>query len=150
LCQSEANAAGFTGTFRALLATDGASAASRFDATRAPWVRPDGVPITPTAAQAFQNNTTAWDVALNTTADLSLQFGNWLVYSGEPTPGAGVNPLTQPGTAASTCDNWTSAAAGSGRGGAGAASNSTLVDAFADRQWGCNYGGSARIVCLQL
>jgi hypothetical protein len=149
LCQSEANSAGFSGSFRALLATNGASAASRFDTSGPPWVRPDGVPLMPSAAQVFQSNVTMWNVALNTSADLTRQYGNWFVYSGEPTPSPGVNPLTQPGTAASTCDNWTSAAAGSGRGGAGTAGESSLLEAFTDKQWGCNYGGAARIACFQ-
>lgn len=50
LCQADADAAGLGGSFRALVATTTASAASRFDATGATWVRIDGVPLAPTAA----------------------------------------------------------------------------------------------------
>ncbi|MET0343915.1 MAG: hypothetical protein ABW252_23070, partial [Polyangiales bacterium] len=42
LCQTEARDAGKVGTFRALLATPTATAASRFDARGARWVRADG------------------------------------------------------------------------------------------------------------
>jgi hypothetical protein len=43
VCQTEASGAGLVGTFKALLATTGASAASRFPLGLARWVRPDGV-----------------------------------------------------------------------------------------------------------
>ncbi len=43
-CADDAEAAGLSGTFRALIATSTASAASRFDASGANWVRLDGVP----------------------------------------------------------------------------------------------------------
>ena len=45
LCAAEAMAAGRTGTFLALLPVAGAPAANRFDATKGPWVRSDGVPL---------------------------------------------------------------------------------------------------------
>jgi hypothetical protein len=56
ICASEASANGLPGTYLALLATTSASAASRFDATGAPWVRTDGIPIVTTAAQLFANS----------------------------------------------------------------------------------------------
>jgi hypothetical protein len=46
ICQTEATAAALSGTYKALLAQVGKSAASRFVASRAPWVRIDGVPLT--------------------------------------------------------------------------------------------------------
>jgi hypothetical protein len=44
-CQSEANSAGLTGTYLAFLATEAASASSRFDLTGEGWVRTDGARI---------------------------------------------------------------------------------------------------------
>lgn len=44
-CQEQAEAAGLTGTYLALLAAPGASALSRFSATGGPWVRMDGVTV---------------------------------------------------------------------------------------------------------
>ena len=52
ICQNEANSAGLpnAGHFRALLASLGAAAISRFDLTGAAWIRPDGVRITTAAS----------------------------------------------------------------------------------------------------
>ena len=44
-CQSEADAAGFAGSFLAAVATSTESLASRFDTSGLPWVRPDGVAV---------------------------------------------------------------------------------------------------------
>ncbi len=52
-CQNEANAAARSGTFRAFLATSTTTAASRFSASGATWVRVDGLPIAPTAARVL-------------------------------------------------------------------------------------------------
>ena len=54
LCNSEASTASLPGTYRALLATTTASAASRFSTSGAPWGRPDGVLLAPTAAALFR------------------------------------------------------------------------------------------------
>jgi len=99
LCQSEASNAGLSGSYRALLAGNGTTAASRFNTGGLPWRRPDGPAIAPTAAALF--SAALHDVALYTAADLTAFFSNnglWL--------GAG-DPLTA-GTSSSTCNNWTS------------------------------------------
>ena len=44
-CQAEANAANLNGTFKALIATDAASAISRFNLQGTAWMRTDGVPL---------------------------------------------------------------------------------------------------------
>ena len=97
LCTSEATAASLPGSFRAFLAMPGASAVSRFDLTKAPWVRPDGSPLL--------SSVSAWstapqvDVGLNLAADgTNLSVGNIVI--GATDPGAA-------GTLATTCDGWT-------------------------------------------
>lgn len=54
LCQNEAAQAGLNGSFKALLASSNASAASRFSVDSTPWVRPDGVTIASTGAVLFE------------------------------------------------------------------------------------------------
>jgi len=62
-CQDEAVAAGLdaggTKTFKALLSTLTASAASRFNGSGAAWVRVDGVSLAPTAAEFLAQGATA-------------------------------------------------------------------------------------------
>jgi hypothetical protein len=102
LCQAEAQAAGWTGTFRALLPVSAvgsqpaASAASRFDATAAPWVRADGVRLSPTAASFF--TATYWDTPLNVTA-AGVVMSNMGVWGG-------ASSLTASGASSGTCSNW--------------------------------------------
>lgn len=54
LCASEAGQGGLAGEFRALMATDTATAIDRFDLGGAAWVRPDGVPVVEDAADLGQ------------------------------------------------------------------------------------------------
>ena len=100
LCMDEAVAAGLSGNFKALLAANGASAASRFDAGGPPWVRPDGVAIAPTAAALFSAD--FLNTAINQSADGLQYSGNTGVWSGADYPDS-------PGTLTTTCQNWTSA-----------------------------------------
>jgi hypothetical protein len=65
LCASEATAAGLSGTFKALLATESASAISRFSTTGTPWSRVDGVQIVQAASDLTSETLTA---ALDVTA----------------------------------------------------------------------------------
>jgi hypothetical protein len=97
ICSSEAKAAGLAGSFKALLATDGASAASRFDLRGLPWVRPDGVAIVDKAADLAQHLNAPIDVG----ASGAYDFGGAWAWAGAPTPGVA-------GSAASTCASWTS------------------------------------------
>ena len=50
-CANEAADAGLSGSFKAYLQTDAGTAASRFDGTKAPWQRVDGVHMTSTAQE---------------------------------------------------------------------------------------------------
>jgi hypothetical protein len=100
LCMAEAQQAGLSGSFKALLATAGASAASRFDSNGQPWVRRDGVAIAPSAAELFTS--TFLNTGINQSADGLQYFGNHAVWTGADYP-------TWGGTLESTCNNWTSA-----------------------------------------
>lgn len=100
LCASEAAAATLPGTYKALLATTTASAASRMTLASL-YVRPDGMPIASGTTIA---------------AGGSLDSGIWQRADGTYVPSAGDLAYTgasQPsavGTATSTCDDWTSTA----------------------------------------
>ena len=105
LCQSEATAASLPGaaTFKALLSTSTASAASRFDmsAMSAPFVRPDGIKIAdaPTLASG-KINSGIWQFA-----DGSYFTGvNKFVWTGSTAPNT-------TGALTDTCSDWTSKAA---------------------------------------
>jgi len=98
LCQEEAGSASLSGTFKALLAANGASAASRFNTSGPAWVRPDGVAIATTAAALFSAD--FLNTAINQLADGTYYLGNYGVWTGAASP-------TTPGTAATTCNSWT-------------------------------------------
>jgi trimeric autotransporter adhesin len=100
-CQNEATTAGLTGTYRALLAGNGTSAASRFTVTggSAPWYRADNVQLAATAASYLAAGTIPW-AALSLRADGVTQQQD-LVFTGAADPSA-------LGTAAGTCGGWAS------------------------------------------
>lgn len=117
LCAANATSAGLVGTYKALLATTTASAASRV--TLAPlYVRPDGIPIASgsTIAAGGPLDSGIWQRAdgsyVPATGDLA--------YTGAPSPSA-VAP-----TLAASCDDWTSTTSTSAHIGA---------DTFADPLW---------------
>jgi hypothetical protein len=117
LCASNANDAGLAGTFKALLSTTTATAASRV--TLAPlYVRPDGIPIASgtTIAAGGVLDSGIWQRADGT---YSPATGD-IVYTGAP------NPSSLPTSAASTCDDWTATT-----------STAALIgaDTFADPTW---------------
>ncbi len=105
-CKSEANSAQLPGTYKALLATTTASAASRFNYGNGtlPWVRPDGIPLAATAADLMTGKLLA---ALEVTSG-GFQLPLFLT-GGAATGVPWGNPL-QPGSLAETCQNWTSKA----------------------------------------
>ena len=120
LCQSEAGAARLPGTYMALLAPTGASAASRFSSSGLPWIRPDGIPLASTADAFF--SASLLDVPPNVTADGFAYFGNMGVWSGAARP-------ANTGADATNCANWTSSSA-TAKGEAGAAGDSTANSFF--------------------
>lgn len=136
-CQSEATAAGLSGTYKALLATVGASALSRFNLMAGPWVRVDNAVILPTA-QAW-STATEFDTGLNLSADGQTYFGNVGAWSG-------AIGMTAAGTVTSTCNNWTDTTATAYVGGTGTAVVSRL---FANIPAQCNITDGLLITCLQ-
>jgi len=135
LCADDAAVAGLPGTYRAVLATDGGSAADRFDTTGAPWVRTDGVLIAATAAAFFSAN--FYDSAPNVDAAGGGYLGNYARWSG-------ATYFTTPGTSTTTCNDWTSSSstqsAPSGRIG------STYTFQYSSTPCDASY---ARLVCAQ-
>ena len=100
LCASDASAASLSGTYKALLATTTASAASRMTLA-ALYVRPDGIPIATgsTIAAGSALDSGIWQRADGT----YVPSQGDLVFTGAPTPSA-------MGTLTSTCSDWTSTA----------------------------------------
>lgn len=139
ICQNEASAAGLSGTYRALLATTTASAASRFNSGPGtlPWGRPDGVLLAPTAAEVF---TATLQSAPNTSANQNYAYGNYGIWGG-------ATSATAVGTAALTCTNWT-VTTGSTGGGGRAGGTSQVMRFSLDTGNPCN-ATYIKLVCLQ-
>lgn len=117
LCAANATSAGLLGTYKALLATTTASAASRV--TLAPlYVRPDGIPIASgsTIAAGGPLDSGIWQRADGTYVPATGD----LTYTGAPSPSAVAPTLT------ASCDDWTSTTSTSAHIGA---------DTFADPLW---------------
>jgi hypothetical protein len=137
LCQSDATAARLDGTYRAMLAVGGASAASRFDTGGAPWVRVDGVALAATAADLF--TAPLLDAAPNVTADGQGYLGNYLLWSGAY--------ASSSGTLASTCQSW-AASSPTGQGQAGISGLTETSSMYGAGTYPCDTS-YARITCLQ-
>jgi hypothetical protein len=99
-CASDATASGIPGTFRALVATTSASAASRVSAAGAPWIRADGIPIVASAGDLFNPSGPALIAALGITA-------SQIAIAADPFTGA--TDLNSVATG-SNCSNFTSTA----------------------------------------
>jgi hypothetical protein len=138
LCNSEASSASLPGTYRALLATTTASAASRFNAAveTLPWGRPDGQLCAPTAAEFF--SLTLLDSAPNTTASLGTYLGNTGNWGG-------ANSVNVAGDTSLSCANWTSTGAGGSGGRVGSTSQNIR---FTGDINGCD-ATFIRVTCLQ-
>jgi hypothetical protein len=116
VCANNASSAGLGGTFKALLATSTASAASRV-ALAPLYVRPDGIPIATGATIAAGS---ALDSGIWQRADGSyVPATGDLVFTGAPSPSAS-------GTLTSTCSDWTDTTSVAAYIGA---------DTFADPSW---------------
>jgi hypothetical protein len=132
-CSDEAAAGSIAGSFKAFVATNGASAISRFDTDGDPWGRLDGVLLTDTAAELgsatellapildFSNGTFVWDSP-----------GGDLVYTGAPTPSTA-------GTAGETCGgDWSNIGGMHSFGFAGLPSSEWWSDLRFPSPAGCN------------
>lgn len=99
LCAARASDAGLVGTFKALVSTTTASAASRFSTAGPPWVRPDGIPVVASAADLFAPDGPVMTAALDLT-----QFGTTYT-SGVVTTGA--TSLSSVSPATLNCNDFT-------------------------------------------
>jgi hypothetical protein len=92
LCQQRAAAGGLSGTYRAWLQTDAASAASRFASSRG-WVRPDGRAVAD-SAESLGNSNIFYPITLDESGapGTSIQIATGVFY---------------PGTGPGTCNDWT-------------------------------------------
>ena len=96
VCALSATNANVTGTFRALLATNTASAASRFSANGAPWIRGDGMALAPTAADFLAGKA---ELPLNIAFDGKF-IGSSFVFTGAVA-------IDAVGSDPTDCVNWT-------------------------------------------
>ena len=127
-CAVEAEGAGLSGSFLAVVATSTQSALSRFDTAGAPWVNMFGVPLADTAG--------ALSIAAHLDAPPSV------TAAGAPVTGAywvGSSTPTTAGT--STCTDWTGE--GSGR----------VYDSEYTTDWFAQFAGSCgsprRVLCFE-
>jgi hypothetical protein len=135
LCQNEATAAKLPGTYKALLASSGSSAASRFNVSGTPWIRTDGIPLAPTASAFFSAN--VLDVTPIVTADGSVSCSGCSFWSGAAT-------MTTVGSDTTTCANWLST---SGTGTVGLGLDTSATEFFDGGASPCN--AWALLTCLQ-
>jgi hypothetical protein len=135
LCQNEATAAKLPGTYKALLAPSGASAASRFDVSGAPWIRSDGIPLAPTASAFF--SATVLDVSPSVSADGSVNCWSCSVWSGAAT-------MTSAGSYMN-CGNWLWT---SGTGAIGYSGDTAAATFFGKWTMACSDNGT-KLTCLQ-
>jgi hypothetical protein len=98
LCAAEARNANLAGTFQALIAPTGASAASRFTASAGPYHRPDGLPVAVTASDLFMGRII--------TPIVQSAAGRYVNSTNSALTGA-LTPF-EVGTDAGNCRNWTS------------------------------------------
>ena len=134
-CQAAADAQSLGGTWRALLSTSTATAAGRFSASGAPWVRLDGVPLASTP-----------DVLLTGgTLDAPLNVTETMQYRGSNPAQTGATSTTALGQLTSTCQDWTTSAAGNNQR-IGLLNSITLYFSTPIFQ---NCGAGAELYCLE-
>lgn len=92
-CTTTANAAGFAGSFAALLAVDGASPASRFSTAGAPWVTTDRLLLAPTADAFFDG---VWFTGMTKLGPTASAI-----------PAIGSASLRAAPSVSDNCSNWT-------------------------------------------
>ncbi|MBL8953281.1 MAG: hypothetical protein JNK82_21055 [Myxococcaceae bacterium] len=131
-CSNLATDAGFPGTYRALLATSTASAASRFSGGGNPWYRPDGVQLSNTGTDLLGGSLQA---SLNVTA-----AGSYGIRAAVLTGAASLSSI---GTIASTCSDWTSTA------GQATTSQTTITSNFWSATFMANCNAGTPMYCLQ-
>ena len=101
-CAIDATGAGLPGTYKALLATSGASAISRFDTSGAPWIRPDHVLVAAHAAD-LATDTFLAPIDLSATGAAMVNYATW----------GGATSIGAVGSDDTTCVGWTASDANS-------------------------------------
>ncbi|MBL0213027.1 MAG: hypothetical protein IPQ07_04025 [Myxococcales bacterium] len=140
VCTTDATAAGLPGTYKALLASVGATAISRFNTAggQLPWARPDQTLMTVTPG-ALAGALTYLEASPHSNAANTQFFGQVFLWTGAP-------DLVTAGTATTTCNSWNDP---SGTARIGLAGYSRIADWFgATSGVNCNTA-SVRHVCLQ-
>jgi hypothetical protein len=96
ICAMEASNNGLPGTYKALLSMNGVAAASRFNDAGMPWVRRDGIPIAFPGSSLLDGGT------------LQVPIGQQAsgTYVGVYRVAGGSTTLRDPGTADTTCNDW--------------------------------------------
>jgi hypothetical protein len=135
LCQTEAGAHGLPGSYRALVATQFSRAVERFSTAGAPWVRPDGIPITATATSL--SDVTTLLAPVTQTAD-GVYFGGGYVWTG-------ATGVTAFATSASNCSDWMDSVNGAGM--VGMTGTASQLYFYAGMSVACS--GGLRVYCLQ-
>jgi hypothetical protein len=108
VCAADAAQAGLPGSFKALLADIGKSPKSRFDTSKGPWYRLDGVPIVAKAGDLFVHGGPLLLAPLDVTDDLThapVMSQAWTGFGGD------VDDYSVQGTAATTCNGWSTSSA---------------------------------------
>jgi hypothetical protein len=97
ICLSEAQAAGFAGSYKAFLGLSNAPPTARFDLAGTRWVRPDDVVVTSDWIPRI-------DTPVNVTLDKNYLGDVGVFVGGGATADGGVDPVT------TTCSDWSSPA----------------------------------------
>lgn len=132
ICANEATSASLPGTYKALMATDSATAASRFTLSGSTWVRPDGVAIVELPSDLTSSELIA---PVNVSADGGSYRGNNMVWMGAVdfnTVGSGTS-----------CTSWGSTT------GSGAASRASMSIRFPADELVCSNSTAGLVYCLQ-
>ena len=128
-CQSEANAAGVTGTFLAYLPTAAATADSRFTTTGLPWRRVDGVRIV--------------DAASDLVGASPLPV--WKSFIGRTAAGVETKARVWTGTQSQSCSDWAGGSSALGSEGESQSAWRLRLQLFANV--GC--ASALPLICLQ-
>lgn len=135
VCQSEAAAAGLSGTFLVALTTSTASIASRFPADTRPWIRPDGTIVAKPTAALFQATLSSF---VNQFADGQYVFEEamWTGVSTSAEQTTGID---------ATCNDWSTAGATQSTAGAPDHANSNFWMGM-----GASCNNPYHVLCLEL
>ncbi|MFZ5895482.1 MAG: choice-of-anchor D domain-containing protein [Myxococcota bacterium] len=143
LCQSEATKAGYSGTFKALMASvsPATTAIARMNLTGAAWVRPDGVPVV--SAPSDLNVAEPVLIAAPQVSASKKYYGNVAVWTGATSATATPTPATS--CTPSGASSWTGGAGFTGSQGQPFFADFWYFYGFSSSN--CEYGG--QLYCLE-